>query len=180
MDFKSILKTSCNASKDSGASLTGDYDDAAASLLGGLVFTDNSKFKLIKHSKVPKELGSKVAILIPDDRKMLTSSINASVYTKYRVESLNSFDYSLEGEFASAMMLNSIIQCAALKYSIGPVSDALTEGASASGITGKGPAVAAICRDTKTLRRVKSAWLAENKNCSVVETVVVQPEKIIR
>jgi shikimate kinase len=149
-------------------------------LLGGIVFTDNTKFKLIKHSNVPKELGSTIAILIPDDRKMLTSSIDSSAYEKYRVESLNSFDYSLKGEFASAMMLNSIIQCAALKYSIEPVSTAMAEGASAAGITGKGPAVAALCRDSKTLRRVKKAWLEEDKNCSVLETTVVQPEETIR
>ena len=64
---------------------------------------------------------------------MLTSSIDSSVYAKYRVESLNSFDYSLKGEFASAMMLNSIIQCAALKYSIEPVSTAMAEGSKRGG-----------------------------------------------
>lgn len=177
-DFKSILKVSCIASKDCGASLTGAYDDAAASLLGGLIFTDNSKFKLLKHAKVPKVLGSKVAIMIPDNRKVLTSSVNASAYSNYRVESLNSFDYAREGRFTSAMMLNSIIQCAALKYSLEPVSTALAEGAIASGITGKGPAVVAVCRDSETIHRVKRRWL-EDENCSVIETTVLQPEGIV-
>ena len=45
-------------------------------------FTDNSKFKLVKHSRVPKDLGSKIAILVPRKRKMLTSSVNASSFER--------------------------------------------------------------------------------------------------
>ncbi len=177
LDSLSILKTSCRASKDSGASLTGAYDDASASLLGGLVFTDNKRFELIEHSKAPTELGSKVVILIPT-KKVFTSSINAKDYARYRGESLEAFGYALEGEFATSMLLNSIIQCAALHYSIAPVSSALEQGASAAGITGKGPAVAGMCKSSKTLQRVKNAWLYENKDCHVVTTSIVQPEKL--
>jgi shikimate kinase len=178
-DYWSILRTSCKASKDSRASLTGAYDDASASLLGGLVFTDNSRFRLIKHSRAPSELGSRVAILVPVNAKMLTSSVKASSYARYRKDSLAAFDYALHGDYVSAMMLNSIIQCAALQYSIEPVTLALAQGASAVGITGKGPAVAALCQDSKTLRRVKTAWM-EKRNCRVIETTIVQPTKIFR
>ncbi|MDG6905257.1 MAG: shikimate kinase [Nitrososphaerota archaeon] len=178
-DHKAILRASCIASKDSKASVTGAFDDAAASLLGGLVFTNNSKFKILKHQRVPKNLGSRVVILVPTDKKKLTSSINPTSYSKYRDESLNAFDYSMKGEFSSAMMLNSVIQCAALGYSIDPVSRALSEGASAAGITGKGPAVAAICRDLRTAKRIRATWLRENKSCRVLETRIVQPEATI-
>jgi len=178
-ESKSILKSSCTASKDSKASLTGAYDDASASLLGGMAFTDNSKFKLVKHSRVPKDLGSKIAILVPRKRKMLTSSVNASSFESYRVESLHAFDIALNGDTASAMLLNSIIQCAALRYSMGPVSSALVEGASAAGITGKGPAVAALCQNSSIVQKVKKKWLEDNKNCVVLTTTVLQPTKII-
>ncbi len=42
---KAILDASCSASKYCGASLTGAYDDASASLLGGFVLTNNKEFK---------------------------------------------------------------------------------------------------------------------------------------
>ena len=178
-DWRSILKSSCTASKDSRASVTGAYDDASASLLGGMAFTDNSKFKLIKHSKVPKKLGSKIAILVPKERKMLTSRVNASSFEKYRVESLHAFDLAMNGDFASAMLLNSIIQCATLRYSMGPVSSALVEGANAAGITGKGPAIAAVCQNSKIVQKVKRKWLEENDDCNVLTTTVLQPTRII-
>ncbi|HVB12751.1 MAG TPA: shikimate kinase [Nitrososphaerales archaeon] len=178
-DWRSILKSSCTASKDSMASVTGAYDDASASLLGGLAFTDNYKFKLVKHSKVPKKLGSKIAILVPKKRKMLTSNVNAISFEKYHVESLHAFDLAMLGDFASAMLLNSIIQCATLRYSMRPVSSALEEGASAAGITGKGPAVGALCQNSKIVEKVKRKWLEENENCNVLTTTVLQPAKII-
>jgi len=178
-DYRAILKTSCTASKDSKASVTGAYDDAAASLLGGLVFTNNTRFKILKHKRVPRGLGTKVAILVPDKKK-LTSSLDAFSYSKYKDESLNAFRYSMEDEFSSAMMLNSIIQCAALGYSMNQVSAALNAGASAAGITGKGPAVAAICKDSKTLQRIRKGWLAVSGVCRIIQTSIVQPEVTIR
>jgi len=178
-DWRSILKSSCTASKDSMASVTGAYDDASASLLGGLAFTDNYNFKLVKHSKVPKKLGCKIAILVPKKRKMLTSNVNASSFGKYRVESLHAFDLAMNGDFTSAMLLNSIIQCATLSYPMGPISSALEEGASAAGITGKGPAVAALCQNSKIVQKVERKWLEENEDCNVLNTSVLQPTKII-
>ena len=95
------------------------------------------------------------------------------------MESLHAFDIALNGDTASAMLLNSIIQCAALRYSMGPVSSALVEGASAAGITGKGPAVAALCQNSSIVQKVKKKWLEDNKNCVVLTTTVLQPTKII-
>jgi shikimate kinase len=174
-DSLTILRTSCRASRDSKASITGAYDDAAASLLGGVAFTDNSRFKLIKHARLSRSLGSMVALLVPKRRKVLTSSLGPSSYSSYRRESLLAFRLAMAGDFQSAMILNSSIQCEALNYSMGPVATALAAGASAAGITGKGPAVAAICRSAKTLRRVKQEWKEEYSDCRVITTRVVQP-----
>lgn len=176
-DSRTILKSSCLASKDSRASLTGAYDDAAASLLGGVAFTDNSKFKLIRHSKMPEEFGATVAILVPKKDRVLTSSLSSSSYAGYRNEGLEAFRFAEENDFTNAMLLNSIIQCAALNYSMEPIWAALTEGASASGITGKGPAVAAICKSAKILRRVKREWRKQNKDKGILTAKVIQPER---
>ncbi|MDO5846189.1 MAG: hypothetical protein Q4Q04_04610, partial [Methanocorpusculum sp.] len=36
-------------------SITGAYDDAAACLLGGLVFTDNKNMRLLRRTAMPEE-----------------------------------------------------------------------------------------------------------------------------
>ena len=64
-----ILRLSSKASKRSGASLTGAFDDAAASLLGGLAFSDNTKFRLLGHEPIGEDYGSIVKILVPVRRK---------------------------------------------------------------------------------------------------------------
>ncbi|MDA4111079.1 MAG: shikimate kinase [Thaumarchaeota archaeon] len=170
-----ILRISSIASKDSGASLTGAFDDAGACFLGGMVFADNLKFKLLKHQRVPNDLGEIVKLLIPLRKRKLTSSIDRSIYVKQKDESMEAFRYALDGVVAQAMLLNSIIQCLVLRYSLRPVVSALHEGASASGISGKGPAVAALCRSSKIASRVSSRWVEENPNCKVISSRIVQP-----
>ena len=170
-----ILRSSCWASKDSGASLTGAYDDAAASLLGGVAFADNLKFRLLKHTEWPNRFGCFVAILVPRKNRVLTSTLARSSYLPYKKESLEAFRRAFHGDFPGAMLLNSLIQGAALSYSMGPVATALEEGAFASGISGKGPAVAAICQTKKVLDRIKARWEQENHNSNVLFTRVIQP-----
>ncbi len=175
LDNNEILRTSCLASKHSHASLTGAYDDASACLLGGLVLTDNSKFQIMKHSRVPSSLGRIVIIRIPIGKTKLTSSIDRrSTYSEFKRESMKAFEYAMEGEIYLAMMLNSIVQCTALDYPFEPIGDAVNEGATAVGLSGKGPAIAALCRLNKVAERVRSVWL-EDKNVRVIKTKIVQP-----
>lgn len=180
LDLLSILKISSIASKDTRASLTGAYDDASAALLGGMVFADNKSFRLLKHRRIRKELGNNVAILLPNQEKMLTSSIDRNAFSQFKDESFRAFQFALEGEIAQAMFLNSVVLCASLGYSIRPVVSAISEGATASGVTGKGPAIAALCESSKVLHRVTKKWREETRNCRVIAARVVQPSKLVR
>lgn len=179
LDLWSILKISSTASKDTRASLTGAYDDASASLLGGMVFTDNRQFKLLKHARIQKKFGADVAILVPNRGEKLTSSIDSNAFSQFRDESFRAFQFALEGEIAQAMFLNSVVLCESLGYSIRPVVSAISEGATASGVTGKGPAVAALCDSSKVLHRVIDKWYEETKNCRVITSKVVQPDRLV-
>ncbi|MDA4129924.1 MAG: shikimate kinase [Thaumarchaeota archaeon] len=174
-----ILKISCKASIASGASLTGAFDDAAACLLGGMVLSDNLKFRLLEHVRISPDIGSHAAILVPAQGTKFTSSIDRNVYRKFRKESEEAFRFAASGETAQAMLLNSIIQCVALSYSIRPVLSALSEGASASGISGKGPAVSALCRSSKIANRVAQRWIEENPARKVISAKTVQPKEIV-
>jgi shikimate kinase len=171
-----ILRLSCKASIRSGASLTGAFDDAAAGFLGGLVFSDNIKFKLLGQENVKKDIGSIVKILVPEREKKLTSSLDLSAYQEYKKMSLEAFRFAVDGVLAQGMLLNSIIHSLVHHYSLRPVVSSISEGATAAGISGKGPAVAAICRNSKTSDRVARRWLEENENCKVITSSVIQPK----
>ena len=86
-DPKTILDLSCSASKNCGASITGAYDDASASLLGGLVLTNNTRFEIVKHERVPASLGTTVLVLVPINAKKFTSSVNTHIYSRFKKES---------------------------------------------------------------------------------------------
>ncbi len=171
-----LLNVSCTASKSSGASLTGAYDDASACLLGGLVLADNSNFRIIKHLRIPGGLGRNVLVFLPDggNKKRFTSDVKRSDYKGFQDQCAKAFEYALVGNVPSAMLLNSLVQCATLNYSFQPISAALEAGASACGVTGKGPAVAALCVGGKDVARIKSAWLDSEPRCKIIETKVVE------
>ncbi len=173
--LQEILRSSCEASIRSGASLTGAFDDAAACLLGGLVFSDNLKFKLLRHQELDGDYGTIVKILIPMKRKKLTSSVSLAMYRGYREQSLDAVRFARRGLIVQGMLLNSIIHSVIHHYSMKPVVSSIAEGASASGISGKGPAVAAICPNDKIARRIERRWIEENQTCRVISASITKP-----
>ncbi|MGI0085690.1 MAG: hypothetical protein ACREBQ_11470, partial [Nitrososphaerales archaeon] len=75
----------------------------------------------------------------------------------------------------------SIIQCAALGYSLEPVSSAIDGGATASGISGKGPAVAAFCQTHAIASSIEKRWRKEAVSpIMIIKTRVVQPERLVK
>jgi shikimate kinase len=158
LDSKAVLRLSCDASKDSGASITGAYDDATSCFLGGLVLTDNSNYRILKHSKIPENLGRIVLVRAPTKSKVYTSSVNKYAYAKYKNNSRVSFELTMKGDIKAAMILNSLVQCSVLGYSFDPILVALEEGATCAGISGKGPALSAMCTTNKIANRIETRW----------------------
>lgn len=172
--LKDILTISCLASIASRASLTGAFDDAAAGLLGGLVFSDNPKFKLLEHRELNRDLGSMIKILVPGEEKK-TSSLSLSDYQKFSDQSTEAIEFARNGIIVQAMFLNSIIHSLIHKYSLEPIASSISEGASACGITGKGPAIAAICPNARTGLKVEKRWVEENPDRRVISASVTKP-----
>ena len=52
------------AALDAGVTITGAFDDAAASMLGGVVVTDNREMKLLHR----EEMDSEVLLLVPEEK----------------------------------------------------------------------------------------------------------------
>ena len=101
--------------------------------------------------------------------------MNLSMYQNYREMSSEAFKFALDGVLVQAMLLNSIIHSLVHHYSMRPVVSSISEGATASGISGKGPAVAAIFRSSKIANRVARRWLEENQDCKVITSSIIQP-----
>ncbi len=139
-----IVKLNAKISLECGISFTGAMDDAAASLLGGFVVTDNEKMELLRHDKIE----SRAVILIPNwGRKEVT--IEKMRRNPEIVKS--AVELALEGLYCEAMKLNSEYCCSVLGYDVEPVKIAEKSNLCA-GLSGNGPAYVAygssadICR----------------------------------
>ena len=105
MTEKEILDLSVQASKNSGVTITGALDDAAACFLGGLVVTNNSSNELL--SRVIVDDDYSILIHVPD-HKSYTKDVNYSGSDEF-IHSLDTLiSMTLKGNYLSAMSLNGL------------------------------------------------------------------------
>lgn len=148
------VKLGVEASLKTGVTLTGAFDDACACYFGGLVITDNTHRRILKRFK-PKERLS-VLIYVPK-RKKYTREVNPASLRKFSLFVKVAYQEALRGNYWNSLTLNGLIYCKALGYDTKPTREALKGGAIAAGLTGKGPAVAAIV-PRPMIENVLSAW----------------------
>ena len=146
LDDLTVVNLGVDAAFDAKVTVTGAFDDACASYFGGAVVTDNLERKLLKRVKLPEDLT--VLFHVPS-RKAYTgdSEVDKLRTVKPLVEIV--YKEALKGNFWSALTLNGIIYSAASGYDISVALDALTAGALAAGLCGKGPAVTAVVSSDK-------------------------------
>jgi len=148
------VKFGVEASFRAGVTLTGAYDDACASYFGGLIVTDNSRQRILKRFK-PKE-HYRVLIHVPY-RKKYTSQVSRASLRKFRLFVRFAHREAMSGNYWNSMTLNGLVYSKALGYDTKSVKAALHNGAVAAGLTGKGPAVAAIVPRAR-VSQVCCAW----------------------
>jgi shikimate kinase len=141
LDQLESIKIGTKSAIEANVSITGAFDDACASLLGGIVLTDNAKQHLIRRERMP--VGKKVLLHVPKFQ------IRKQRLPLQRIRSLSmlidvAFEEALAGRYAEAMMLNSLCYSAALGLDTSVMMDALQYGALAAGLSGTGPATAIL------------------------------------
>ncbi|BAJ50756.1 shikimate kinase [Candidatus Caldarchaeum subterraneum] len=141
MSADEMLRNVAEASILSGTSITGALDDAAACMLGGIVATDNHGRKILKHVLIEEKL---YAVIYVPPGKTYTASFRKELLTPIRNIAAAAFTLALEGKHWEAMTINGLAHSAALGLPIEPAVNALRAGACAAGLSGTGPAVAAI------------------------------------
>lgn len=147
-----VLALAVKAARRAGVTATGALDDAAASLLGGLVVTDNARDRVVKR----KPLGAvhPVLLLVPGSKRYTGQAVRA--LAPVEPLSVRLLD-RLPDDWPYALTLNGLAVAAVLDEPLEPVHRALGAGALAAGLSGTGPAVAAVCTE-ESLGAVRAAW----------------------
>jgi shikimate kinase len=143
-----------DAALDAEVTITGAFDDACASFFGGIVVTDNFGRKIMK--KIQPLEKHPILIHVPA-AKAYTADSNVRKMKIIDEEAKALHRMALHGDWMAAMTLNGLLYSAVLEYDPNTAIDALEAGALAAGLSGKGPAVAAVV-PRENVNSVREAW----------------------
>ncbi len=139
---RQVARLSAEVSRRSGVSATGAYDDALAGLSTGFVVTDNGRDALMRHR--PADPRWEVALLVPPGTHPASPGLQ-DAFRAYAKESRRALDAALADRWWDAMHRNSEIVERVMGYSYASLRTRLaTAGAVGSGVSGLGPAYAAV------------------------------------
>jgi len=150
-----------DAARDVGVTITGAFDDAAASMVGGVVVTDNDTDELLGRSTRNWE----VLVWTPPERAY---SADADVERCQRITEMAELVEELahEGRFGEAMTVNGLAYSAALGFSTEPAVEAMGHAKGVS-LSGTGPSVVAV-GDSASLAAVRAQWA--DRDGQLIET----------
>ena len=152
MDLVEAAKIGVAAAREAGVTITGALDDALASMLGGVVVTDNRNMKLLKREL----LDSEVLLLVPE-KKLFSKETDISRSRLIAPLAEIAYDLAMKGDYGRAMTLNGFIYCSALGLSAEPLLLALEAGAKGASLSGTGPSYAALV-DADNMDVLESRW----------------------
>ncbi|ELZ45903.1 shikimate kinase [Halorubrum californiense DSM 19288] len=143
------------AAREAGVTVTGAFDDATASMLGGVTVTDNDADEL----RVREAVDWDVLVWTPPERAY---SADADVARCEAVAPMADLvaDLALDGRYGEAMTVNGLAFSAALGFDADPAVEAMPH-ATAVSLSGTGPSVVAVADsdDPETdLDAVADAW----------------------
>lgn len=162
-----VLECSVEASLSSGASVTGALDDAAACLLGGLNMTDNLGRKIVRSKLFERTL--KVVIKVPR-KASARQAMDLAFVKKFGKITDSFFRMCLDDDYWRAMVLNGLTYSSILKYDPFPALQAVEMGALGAGLSGTGPAVAAVFEPSKQKEIDALAELWKEDGSSIITT----------
>ena len=134
-----------------GVTVTGALDDAAASMLGGIVLTDNRDDTVLTRDTWDAE----VAILLPAQTRP-TSEVDVKAYAEVAPIAEVAVELACESRYDRAMAVNGLAVATAGHLDMGPITTALAHTTAVSP-SGTGPAIAAV-GDPSSLDAVEESW----------------------
>ena len=126
------------AAREAGVTVTGAFDDATASMLGGVTLTDNREDELRRREPVDWD----VVVWTPPER---VYSADADVTRCEAVAPMADLvaDLAVDGRYAEAMTVNGLAFSAALGFDADPAVEAMSNATGVS-LSGTGPSVVAV------------------------------------
>ncbi|OTF01496.1 shikimate kinase [Halorubrum sp. SD612] len=143
------------AAREAGVTVTGAFDDATASMLGGVTVTDNDADELRARETVDWD----VLVWTPPERAYSADADVAGCEAVAPMADLVA-DLALDGRYGEAMTVNGLAFSAALGFDADPAVEAMPH-ATAVSLSGTGPSVVAVAdpADPETdLDAVADAW----------------------
>lgn len=151
IDNLTATRLGVEVARDVGVTVTGAFDDATASMLGGLVVTDNTDDEVLHRD----DLTGPVVLLLPDSRRP-TATVDTDALDAVAPLGALAADTALEGRYGLAMTVNGLAVATALDLDIAPLRAAMAHTTAVSP-SGTGPAVAAIA-DADACDAIAEAW----------------------
>ncbi|WP_256404953.1 shikimate kinase [Haloplanus ruber] len=151
LDREEACRIGVRAARDAGVTVTGAFDDASASMLGGVTVTDNDADDLLAHEAIEWD----ALVWTPAERAF---SADADAERCARVAPMARLvaDLALDGNYGAAMTVNGLAFSAALEFPTEPAVEAMPHAAGVS-LSGTGPSVVAV-GERETLAAVREHW----------------------
>ena len=152
-----------DVARDVGVTVTGAFDDASASMLGGVTVTDNAADELLSRETVDWD----VLVYTPPERAF---SADADVERCHQIAPMAELvaDLALDGEYGRAMTVNGLAFCAALDFPTDPLVEAMAVAQGVS-LSGTGPSYTAV-GDRESLAAVRDQWAERDGDCWLTTT----------
>ncbi|QCW02626.1 shikimate kinase [Natrinema pallidum] len=151
------------AARDAGVTATGAFDDASASMLGGVTVTDNTADALLAR----EEVDWNALVYTPPEQAY---SADADVSACERVAPMAALveELALDGRYGEAMTVNGFAFSAALEFPTGPMIDALPDVTGVS-LSGTGPSYVAV-GERDALETVQERWSERDGTTRLLRT----------
>ncbi len=160
-----VVSMGVRAALDVGVTITGAFDDACASALGGIVITDNRNMELVERLVYESD----VLIYLPEE-KAFTADTDVTRSKAIAPLAEVAYQLALDHDFENAMTLNGLLYCAALGFDTEIVMGALEIGVLGVSLSGTGSAYTALVgRDQ--IKELKGCW--SDMGGSVIQTRIV-------
>ncbi|MEM3833425.1 MAG: shikimate kinase [Thermoprotei archaeon] len=158
-----IIKLGIKTAMNAGVTITGAFDDACASMFGGIHVTDNRSFEILSSYDIEE---MKVVILVPPYHTT-KSLVDKDAFRRIGNLMQIPIDLALKKQWLNALTFNGLLVSLPLKIDLAPVWDALKSGAKAAGVTGTGPGIVAVTDEPELIIDV---WKKYERRIIVTET----------
>jgi len=176
LEPRDVLLASVDAAIEAGVTITGAFDDACASLYGGICLTDNRTRRILAVDRFPMDL---LAIVHIPRRRIRKSDLKGIDFAGIRPAVEAAFHLALRGDYFHAIEANSAAYAPLLVVDETPAHRARAAGALAAGITGTGPAILALAKRDRA-QRVREAMEDGESEIRIVELSPIEPSAVIR